>query len=330
LQSEGGAALVFPDPLRYGVELALCERFRVLGYPVEVQTNSEDVIAAARESWGGPRESEAGGQCLIVRVAVSGSEPSPTAVPVFRGQGSLLAIVASAEDFAVCDYRRHFAYAFVRERTVGCRPFFRYHFLESMVYASLTQLYFAPVHASCVAREGKGFLLCGESGAGKSTLAFACALQDWTFVCDDGTMAIRGSRTRKVAGKPGLIRLREDAARLFPVLAGRVAVPGVTGKPSIEVKTGELPEIATAVECCIQYVLFLHRGAEGPPRFIPVKKQDAWARLATTMPRFDPEIHPEQLETWRSLVEAETFEFHYGELGAAVTALERLAAAQAK
>ena len=330
MQSEGAAALVFPDPLRYGVELPLCERFAVLVYPLEVRTNSEQVIAAARESWGGHWKSEAGGQYLTVRVAVSGSEPGPTAVPVFRGQGSLLAIVASADDFAVCDYRCQFAYAFVREHTVACRPFFRYHFLESMVYASLTQSYFAPVHASCVAREGKGFLLCGESGAGKSTLAFACALRGWTFVCDDGTMAIRGSQTRKVAGKPGLIRLREDAARLFPVLAARVAVPGVTGKPTIEVKTGELPEIATAVECCIQYVLFLRRGAEGPPRFIPVKRHSAWARLATTMPRFDPEIHPAQLETWRSLVEAETLEFHYGELGAAVNALEQLAVARAQ
>lgn len=42
-----------------------------------------------------------------------------------------------------------------------------------------------PVHASCVARDGRAVLLIGKSGSGKSDLALRLIDRGWTLVADD-------------------------------------------------------------------------------------------------------------------------------------------------
>ncbi len=42
-----------------------------------------------------------------------------------------------------------------------------------------------PLHAGCVAKEGRGLLLAGTSGSGKSTLTAALVRDGWDFLSDD-------------------------------------------------------------------------------------------------------------------------------------------------
>ncbi|MFX9020101.1 hypothetical protein ABTN35_21005, partial [Acinetobacter baumannii] len=42
-----------------------------------------------------------------------------------------------------------------------------------------------PLHAACVARDGRALALAGPSGRGKSTLAAALAASGWTALTDD-------------------------------------------------------------------------------------------------------------------------------------------------
>src|SRR4029077_19439661 len=107
--------------------------------------------------------------------------------PVFRGQGHNFSIVSDRDNFAFYDSGPMSGCCFVSEKTVQARSWFRYYFLETMVYMLLAQRYVVPVHAACVARDGSGVLLCGNSGAGKSTLSFACARAGWTFLTDEST-----------------------------------------------------------------------------------------------------------------------------------------------
>src|ERR1039457_4994076 len=156
-----------------------------------------------------------------------------------------------------------FACCFISERTAGDHAWFRYYFLETMVYMLLAQRYIVPVHAACVAHDGSGVLLCGWSGAGKSTLAFACARAGWTFIGDDSTWLLPGMEDRAAVGRPHLARFREDAPQLFPELEGSVARARPNGKLTIEVPLSAFPHIRTASRCQVGCVVLLNRQGGG-------------------------------------------------------------------
>ena len=80
------------------------------------------------------------------------------------------------------------------------RIYFRYNFLEKVVYLLLGASVVTDMHAACVSTDGKGVLLCGGSGAGKSTLAYACARAGWTYTSDDTSYLINDTDPPRVIG----------------------------------------------------------------------------------------------------------------------------------
>src|ERR1700694_1778761 len=122
-----------------------------LGFPLQLKTNSTDVLKAAEETWAGrPRAFEKPPLELRVIVDCGGSLPPN---PVYRGQEHLMNIIADHENFASCDYTRHFAYCRLNATTAANSSFAGYYFLEAIANFALTQLYLTPVHAACVARK---------------------------------------------------------------------------------------------------------------------------------------------------------------------------------
>ncbi len=79
--------------------------------------------------------------------------------------------------------------------------------------------HFCPIHAACIALNGRAVLLCGNSGAGKTSLAYACAKKGWTYLSGDATYIVRNRPDRTVAGRPFSIRFRAEARELFPELS---------------------------------------------------------------------------------------------------------------
>src|SRR5207253_1577737 len=100
--------------------------------------------------------------------------------PVYRSQRGVQAIVSDRDNFAACDLPARFGWCQVSEGALADRAWFRWHFLDAAVYMMLSHHEVVLVHAACVARRGRGLLLCGSSGSGKSTLAYACARAGWT------------------------------------------------------------------------------------------------------------------------------------------------------
>ena len=112
-------------------------------------------------------------------------------------------------------------------------------------------------HAACVARDGRGVLLCGDSGAGKTSLAYHLARNGWTYVSDNECWIVR-ERGTLVAGNPARLRFRDSAVELFPELRGIAPRLHANGKMSVETAAGALG-IATAEQCCATRVVFLRR-----------------------------------------------------------------------
>ena len=301
------------DPLLQSFHLPLKATIYPLGFAVEFQTNSREIIRLACEHWGAFPQvfSE---QAVRLKIAVA--EGGLLETPVYRAQEHLLTIVAGSENFAVCDLRNGFGFAWFTTQAVAAGHQLRYSILDAMVYSILSSLHLTAIHAACVSREDSGILLCGPPGAGKSSLAYACARRGFRFVSDDVTYFLRRDEDRSLIGKPFQMRFRDSAADLFPDLRRFSASEG-----PFELTTNQLPEIRTALRCRADRLIFLARQDSGLACLVPVPQEEARQRLERELPILDPHSYREQLASLDRLLEAQILELCYCDLNEAVDLL---------
>lgn len=312
------------DPLLHGVELPHFARFYPRGFALDLATNHPAVLASAEEAWGRfPRTFE--NPPLRLRIAVAEKNAHKALpVPQFRAQGHLITIIGDQDNFAVCDYAKSFAFGWFSSTVVEQRAWFRWYFLEALVYTLLDQLYLTSVHAACVARAGSGILLCGESGAGKSTLSYACARRGWTFVADDSAALVRGRKEQRVVGNPYSFHFRDSAVDVLPELEGRFAARSVNGKLTIELPVCEFPGVAAALEANVRYLVFLQRDGRRCAELFRLPRAEALEQLMRERPRYDEPVVRKQSQGLRRLTKLPSYELRYGDLDCAVTKLESL------
>jgi hypothetical protein len=295
-----------------------------LGFAMDLRSNDPRILEAASISWG-QCEQRFAESPLDIRVIVGdGNETERPPQPAFRAQGHLTAIVSDRFNFAACDYSKGLGVAWVQQSVAADPAFFRWFFLEAMVYCLLTEMYLTPVHAGCIALGGQGVLLAGGSGAGKSTLAFGCARLGWNFVSDDAVWMPRKRDGLSVVGLPHRARLRPDCVQFFPELAGYVSSIGANGKPTLDVPLRDLPSIRSQPECEVAASVFLKRGACKRPSLERLDAEDAFDRLAEEMVIYDEGPRSEQLRSLKRLAQAPAYTLHYENIESAAAALRRL------
>jgi hypothetical protein len=311
---------VTPDPLAYNLGLGHTATFYPIGYPVRVLTNSYDAIRAAEASWGAFTQ-QFHTDPLEIAVTISGDETAPPCEPVWRARDHLLMVVSDAANFAAADLDRGRASCFVTARAAARQEWFRFHFLDGLCYTMLTHLYVTSIHASSVARNGRGILLCGDSGMGKSSLAFGCMRSGWTFISDDAVFLVRGNGGRTCLGRPHHIRLRPAAEELFPEVRGVPAITSPNGKATVEVSTHGAN---TATHCEVAFVVLLDRRPDTTPQLEPVSPEYALPELLRALPQFRPDVRREHEQSLRRLLQAPGHRLTYSHLDDAISMLERL------
>jgi len=308
------------DPLRYLATLPHVARFYPYGFPVDIASDTPEVLDAAQESWGAYAARFERPPLRLHVLTSEGSGAVPPA-PVLRGQRNLLMWVSDQENFAVCDRLQRFGYSCVTRVTLADRVFFRWHFLDALIYMLLELNYFTSIHAACVAWHDSGVLLLGPSGVGKTTLSYACARRGWTYISDDGSSVVwDGGRT--VIGEPHHFRFRADAPVFFPELRGRTLGRELERKPTIEVCTADL-SIRTAHEASVERIVFLERGG-GRASLKCIGKEEALDLLWQEQPAFDPELEARRRAVIESLSEAPAFRLRYSHYEEAALRLEEL------
>lgn len=312
------------DPLLCDVELPLRGVYYPRGFPVEITTNSPEVLAGAQESWGLFQHAFSESP-LQFRVGVigTGNGVCPP-IPTCRAWRNLFLNLADAENYAVCDLQRGVAFAWVTQTAAENIPYLRYTFLEACVLSMLSHRYLAPVHGACVRFQDRGLLLCGDSGAGKSSLAYSCARRGWTYVADDTSELIRGRQEPTVLGNPHQFRFREAGIELFPELKLEVATPRATGELAIELATSKLPDISTALTSSVDYVVFLNRRDSGSPCLVPFSKPAALPWFEQVVCYGEEEVRQAQRDSLRKLLDKPVVELRYRDLDWAVDRLEAL------
>jgi hypothetical protein len=307
-----------------------------------VATNAEAVIQAAFDEWGQWQQAFDDPpiqlRVHVLEGHVSTGQPPAEARPpasIFRADRHLFAVAADAHNFATGDTRARLAAAWLTTGAVEDRPYFIYHFLDALAYPLITSLNFTPIHAGCVAREGRAVLLCGDSKSGKSSLAYACARRGWTYVSDDASPLLRRSASaRIVIGGPHRMRLRPDARELFPELAPFEPAIRGNGKLSLQIPTREL-SIATAPCAAADSIVLLHRfprsRSDSPARPLarlqPIEKPQVREHCEKWFYRWDPPVHHEQQTAFEDFLSGvRTFSLEYSDLDAAIDALDPLGA----
>ncbi len=239
-------------------------------------------------------------------------------------KGSLLMQVADTDNFFITDMKTGRAMGRVTPVTASCPRYLRYHILEGAVLSMIATMRAVAVHAACVRACGRGVLLCADSGEGKSTLAYAGARAGWAYVSDDSTyircIATIGWRW----GNCHQVRFRPSGVELFPELAGRPLTPRAAGKPSIEIRMSEWPEIETVRATPIDYVVFLNRRYADTQELIPLRSSAVWPWFTQHL-MSPPETRPAQEATLARLLTAGLFELRYSDLGWAIERINQLA-----
>jgi len=302
--------------------LRLREMFYPLGFPLRVSTNSTAVIEAARMEW------DAWTQTfdeppIVLNFEVSGETCELPSVSTFHAHDHQFALVADSRNAAAGDNKTRRAVAWLTASAVDDAAYFRHHFLEAMALEMIVSLYMTPFHAACVARNGRGVLLCGDSGAGKSSLSYACARRGWTYLSDDASYLLRRrAGDRLVFGHSHRLRLRPDAPRLFSELASVQPRLRGNGEMSLELRTATLPGIATARSTAVDRIVVLRRAA-GQTRLTAVEQTAARALCEPIFYWWDREVSTDQQAAFDMLLDAsEVFLLEYSSFDAAIDLLE--------
>lgn len=298
-----------------------------MGFPLDLCTNSADVVALADLLWEKYEPLRAGGRAATLHVIVDERDarvPPGNSLP--KGRNHLVSIVQGPDNFAMCDTAASFTFACLTRDVAADRPYLRYHFLDPVVYLMIDALYLFPIHAACVAREGRAVVLCGDSGAGKTSLAYACARRGWTFLSDDATHVIRGRPDHAVVGRPFRIRFRESARQIFPELNQFSPERRPNGKSDIEVETADL-RIPITAESNASHLVFLEREPEpGRTRLEPLPRDEAARRLQALVIHGDDAVRRAQHTTLMEFLKLPVVTMTYSDFDSAENALRELVA----
>ena len=309
-------------------KLTMCERFFLLGFAIELRTNSEAILSLARELWS--REVQLfDNQPIRIDVHVldnrdgESSEQCPPA-PEIRLKVPQFYDVADADNFATSDINEGWTRIVLARATERHRNYLAYFWLGSAPLRHIAARLATPIHAACVSFEGRGMLLTGDSGAGKSSLSYACARAGWTYTTDDGSYLVHHENSITVTGNCHQVRFRPSAGELFPEIEGLEITPRAAGKPSIEMPTSALPWMTCAPTASIDYLIFLNRRAGGLQDLVPFRKDVARCYLQQLLHGTSESlaVHYRSIER---LLDVEVLELRYTDLNWAVQRLQSLA-----
>lgn len=226
------------DPFGERRRGALRLRARLLGAEFCFETDSGELLRLVRRAFDGlPAARLApGAPRLTVKLVltpgarVSAAQP-PGLIPLAT-DGILCGGLAGSSFAAIVPAERRALIAV--PRALLRHPYHvRYELIEFAAYmlAARTQE-LLPLHAGCVALNGRGALILGDSGAGKSTLALQALLAGFDFLAEDSVLV--QPRRLLASGLANFLHVHADSLRFLPPRIAR----SLAGAPVIRRRSG--------------------------------------------------------------------------------------------
>ena len=259
-------------------------RYALMGETLLFQTNDPLLQEAADEAFGRfPACPENASDPLVVRLFVHQVDQEPARLegnswpdPIYRTQEHLFYYTIGADNAAVVDLSRGFAYGFITPQMARDRAYVRVTFIEAMGLAMLgTARKFSYIHAACVVKDGVSMVIQGQNGAGKSTLAYACARRGYKILAEDVVYAKIRPEGPLLWGMPWKIHLLPDARQFFPELAGQEARLQINGEMKLEFDLEDFWPGSTVTSTEPGLAILVKHGTHGPTYIEPVSFDQA-------------------------------------------------------
>jgi hypothetical protein len=303
--------------------LTLCRMFYPLGFPLQIRTNSEEVLRQSELKWGVfERRFQTEPMVADIHVVESDATVCPP-IPTYKFFPGLMVMAADSSNYCIAAFPNGSTRMIVSTAALRHGNYFRQMFLDAAAACQIGTRFTTPIHAGCVALNGRGVLLCGDSGAGKTSLSYACASAGWDFLSDDTSLMLHGERRRMVIGNPHQVRFRPSAAELFPEIAGAEITPRIFGRPSIELPTAPMAHINIRESVAVEFVVFLNRRISGAAELVPYRTDVARSYIQQWL-FGTPEAKAIQHAAIERLLTAPVLELRYTRLDWAVRRLEQL------
>src|SRR5579864_5200598 len=148
---ESSTQQIVSDPVLSNFELGLRRLYYPLGLPLELQTNSQNVIDAASEAWGSFSQSFEIAPMRLALGVKEGAEAGPLPVrSSFLAREHLMAIIMDADNFVMCDYQQAFSFGWITPALASDYAKLRYHLLTGAAMTMAEHLALAPLHGALI------------------------------------------------------------------------------------------------------------------------------------------------------------------------------------
>jgi len=299
------------------------QTFYPLGFPLEIRTNSEDVLRQSEIKWGMFEKRFSVDPIVAEIIVLETDQTECPPLPQYRFFDDMLVMTADDSNYAIASFPNGKTRMVLTTAALRYPNYFRQVFLEAAAPCQMSTRFVTGIHAGCVALNNRGVMLCGDSGAGKTSLSWACARGGWDFLSDDSSYLIRGHQNRSVMGNRHQVRFRPAAAALFPEVVGADITPRVYGQPSIELPTAPMPHIRTRECVHVDFIVFLNRRVPDAAELVPYRKDVARCYMRQWL-FGTPEIKSVHYAAIERLLTAPVLELRYECLDWAVHRLEQL------
>jgi len=280
---------------------AMLACFRPMGLPFQIASNSQAVIDAATDVFGGYGVCDSGEspelRCSLMEI----EKPDESADPQYEVTPGE-AFVRFGDSGGTCitvDRLRGEASGTVAANLVSRPAALRYHVLQFILSTMLAPRGFLGIHAAACVRGGRAILLRGPSGSGKTAVAYACVKAGWQTLGE--SVVWIDTRTGEIRGMPWYFHFPRGSQTLFPELPPEPAIVA-GGRERLEIEMESVRRGSTVTRAVPAGVVFLR---EGRP-FAPLTREQAiaeWPRgaagMETDFPEYDRHIaRLTQLPAW--------------------------------
>jgi hypothetical protein len=297
------------DFLKKDVTTPFRGRYLAAGLPLRIDTNSESILAIARENLEACVADQDAPDSIRLRLWVEEDckEPDlPFPKPYFRGLGHLVYCGYNDRSSLVLNLRDHCGAGRFSRALAADSRYWRTILFPSLLgivgpSAGLTSL-----HSACVAWKDNGLLLVGESGAGKSTLSLALAQAGLDFLADDRTLVSHEQGNLRARALSLDMKLRVEASHYFPALKALK-----TADPDLRFDPSDLG-VRHVASCEPQWIVFLERQAEAAFSLETITMEEAGSRLQRGLHQESPDATLRQQRTIEALARKPCYRLRYG------------------
>jgi hypothetical protein len=267
------------------------QHYRVAGAICSISTDSELILAAARDSFTPipePQPSVDISLRLWVDLTAQSRPPWPPAY--FRGLSHLVFGAFDAENGVLVDLRLRRAIGRFSPAMAADSVYWRRVIFPTLFGIFSQTVGVTSLHCACVAREGRGLLLAGPSGSGKSTLSLALAQSGFTFLSDDWTYFSRRDGPLLAWGLSTPLKLLPSAVEHFPELAPMKLGVSLNGERAYEIEPEQVFGVRRSWCAEPHWLVFLDRQEIPGLSLSAVSPVEAAARLEENVEDLPPTL----------------------------------------